>query len=117
VAEAHAQLTTIRQYEQLDLADRPGSGISGYNPRMAKVLVSLDDRLLERLDREAAARGLSRSALLAELAAKGLGEPMGPGARPGAHEALRKLDALFCAHGAGIKEDSTAAIRAERDAR
>ncbi len=46
---------------------------------MPKVLVSLDAQLLERLDREARERRVSRSAMLAELAAKGLGEPHWPG--------------------------------------
>jgi len=82
---------------------------------MAKVLVSLEDRLLERLDREAAARGLSRSALLAELAAKGLGEPMGPGARPKVGRALERIRELF--DGREPAEDSTATIRAMRDER
>jgi hypothetical protein len=80
---------------------------------MAKVLVSLDNRLLERLDREAAARGLSRSALLAELAAKGLGEPMGPGARPEVREALDRIRELF----RDVRDvDSTRIFREERDA-
>jgi len=80
---------------------------------MAKVLVSLDDRLLERLDREASARGLSRSALLAELAAKGLGAPMGPGARPEVREALDRIRELF----RDVRDvDSTRIFREERDA-
>lgn len=83
---------------------------------MAKVLVSLDDRLLARLDRTAAERGMSRSALLAEFAARGLGEPRGPGTRPEVREALSDLDELFAEAG-GPPEDSTDAIRSERDAR
>ena len=85
-------------------------------PAMAKVLVSLDDRLLARLDRVAADRGLSRSALLAELAARGLGESRGPGTQPEVRAALSDLDQLF-AEAEGPAEDSTATIRAERDAR
>lgn len=88
--------------------------ISGYTVVMVKVLVSLDTELVARLDREAAARGLSRSALLAELAAKGLALPVGPGLRPDVQRALREADALFAGQGG---EDSTAAIRAERDTR
>jgi metal-responsive CopG/Arc/MetJ family transcriptional regulator len=83
---------------------------------MVKVLVSLDDRLLARLDRLAAERGLSRSALLAEFAARGLGELRGPGTQPEVRAALSALDRLF-AEGEGPPEDSTATIRAERDAR
>jgi hypothetical protein len=81
---------------------------------MAKVLVSINDSLLRRIDRVAKARGLSRSAYLAELAERDATRREGPGARPGARRALRRLDALFAA---GPAEDSTAAIRAEREAR
>ena len=81
---------------------------------MTKVLVSLDDRLLERLDQEAAQRHMSRSALITELAAKGLGEPIGPGARPEVREALRQLQALGRKAPPG---DSTAWIREDRDSR
>ncbi len=81
---------------------------------MAKVLVSLDDRLLERLDHEAAHRGVSRSALIADLAAKGLGEPLGPGATPRAQAALRHIRELLRDAPPG---DSTPWFRAERDAR
>jgi hypothetical protein len=81
---------------------------------MAKVLISLDDRLLERIDREAGARRLSRSALLAELAAKGLGEPIGPGAGREVGEALATLRELF----RDVRDvDSTQIIREQRDAR
>ena len=38
-----------------------------------KILVSIDSALVERLDRVARARGLTRSALIAELAARQLG--------------------------------------------
>lgn len=79
-----------------------------------KVLVSLDEELVAQLDAEARQRGISRSALLAQLAAAGLGQPLGPGQRPGVRRALTALDQLFAGE-AG--EDSTAAIRAERDAR
>lgn len=82
---------------------------------MVKVLVSLDPGLLDRLDREARARGISRSALIAELAAKGLGEQLGPGARPEARQALQRIRGLFTGHEPA--EDSTAAIRAMRDER
>jgi hypothetical protein len=81
---------------------------------MAKVLVSLSDALLLRIDRIAKARGLSRSAYLAQLAERDLARSEGPGATPAAQRALARLDALFAA---GPAEDSTAAIREERDAR
>ena len=41
---------------------------------MSKILVSVDDKLLARIDRAASSAGLSRSAYLARLAARDLGE-------------------------------------------
>jgi hypothetical protein len=81
---------------------------------MAKVLVSFDDKLLRRIDRAAKASGLSRSAYLSELAENVPRGEGGPGRLPATQAALRKLDRLFDSSPA---EDSTAAIRAERDAR
>ena len=81
---------------------------------MAKVLVSLNDALLRQVDRLAKARGLSRSAYLAELAQRDVMRTEGPGTSRTARLALARLDALFAA---APVEDSTAAIRAERDAR
>ena len=82
---------------------------------MAKILVSIDDRLLERLDREAAALGISRSALIGRLTAAGLGEPVGPGAHPEVHAALDRLKELFRDEGDDV--DSTQVIREMRDSR
>jgi metal-responsive CopG/Arc/MetJ family transcriptional regulator len=81
---------------------------------MAKVLVSLNDALLRRVDRIAKARGLSRSAYLSELAERDAARSEGPGARRSARRALSRLDELFAS---GPAEDSTILIRAERDAR
>jgi hypothetical protein len=81
---------------------------------MAKVLVSLNDVLLRRIDRTAKSRGLSRSAYLAQLAEEDAGRSAGPGASPDVRRALKRLDELFAG---GASEDSTAAIRSERDAR
>lgn len=81
---------------------------------MAKVLVSIDDRLLRRIDRIAASRGLSRSAYLAELAERDAARALGSGATPSARAALRRIDRLFSDSPPG---DSTKAIRSERDAR
>lgn len=81
---------------------------------MAKVLVSLNDALLRRIDRIAKSRGLSRSAYLAELAERDAARSSGPGATPAARHALARLDELFTGSPA---DDSTVAIRAERDAR
>jgi hypothetical protein len=81
---------------------------------MPKVLVSFDGTLLRRIDRVAQARGLSRSAYLAELAQRDLARLAGPGRSPAARRALARLDELFATT---PSEDSTALIRAERDAR
>jgi Ribbon-helix-helix protein, copG family len=81
---------------------------------VAKVLVSLNDALLRRVDRIAKARGLSRSAYLGGLAERDIAHSEGPGSTPTARHALSRLDELFAG---GSVEDSTSAIRAERDAR
>ncbi len=81
---------------------------------MAKVLVSIDDKLLRRIDRAASASGRSRSAYLAQLAENAAAAASGPGKTAAARAALRRLDRLFSGAPAG---DSTAAIRAARDAR
>ena len=81
---------------------------------MAKVLVSLDDALLRRIDRAARAQGLSRSAYLARAAASDLARAAGPGRSSRSRRALARLDELFARAPAG---DSTATVRAERDAR
>jgi hypothetical protein len=78
---------------------------------MAKVLVSFDDSVLRRIDRAAKSRGLTRSAYLAELAQSD--ESISGQARRRA-SALHELDRLFADSPA---EESTAAIRAMRDAR
>jgi hypothetical protein len=80
----------------------------------SKVLVSLDSALLRRIDRLARSRGVSRSALIADLAERELRREVGPGADPRVHRAFRRLDELFADTPA---EDSTAVIRAMRDAR
>ena len=82
---------------------------------MSKILVSVDDKLLARIDSAARAAGLSRSAYLARLAERDLGESSGPGASRQARRAVRRLQDLFDAHPG--EEDATAAIRGDRDAR
>lgn len=81
---------------------------------MVKVLVSLNDVLLRRIDRVARSRGLSRSAYLAGLAERDAARSGGSGATPVARRSLAQLDELFGPSPAG---DSTAALRSERDAR
>lgn len=81
-----------------------------------KVLISLEDRLLRRIDRAARARGLSRSAYLAEIAAKDLGGQRGPGADPSVRAAMADVDELFRLNPVP-GEDMTLAIRRMRDER
>jgi predicted transcriptional regulator len=77
---------------------------------VAKVLISMPDDLLERIDREAAERRTSRSALLQEAARRELGWP-DPAALDAALERGRQALA-----GSGAFE-SAKLIRTERDAR
>lgn len=76
--------------------------------------MSLNEALLRRIDRIARSRGLSRSAYLAQLAERDAARSTGPGATPVTQGALARLDELFAGSPA---DDSTAAIRAARDAR
>lgn len=59
-----------------------------------RVLISIDDRLLERIDERADRLGLSRSAYLAQLADADLTGGTGPGADPTVRAALSELDNL-----------------------
>lgn len=60
-----------------------------------RVLISIDERLLERIDQACARRGVSRSAFLAQLAEAELTAASGPGADPQAKAALKAIDALL----------------------
>ena len=59
-----------------------------------RVLISIDDRLLARIDDACARRGLSRSGYLAQLAEADLVGGRGPGADPAVRAALEALDEL-----------------------
>jgi hypothetical protein len=83
--------------------------------RVRKILVSVDDRLLARIDRAARSAGLTRSGYLARLAAKELGIERGPGAAIQARRAAVTLERLF--EDRPPSEDATSAVRAERDSR
>jgi metal-responsive CopG/Arc/MetJ family transcriptional regulator len=91
------------------------AGISGYPAAMAKILVSIDDKLLRRIDRAARALGLTRSAYLSRIAARDVGAERGPGTDQRARRAMAQLDRLFQQQ--SHPEDATIAIRAERDSR
>lgn len=82
---------------------------------MAKVLVSMDEKLLAQVDQAARALGLTRSAYISRLAARYLGVARGPGRAPGARRAAAELDRLFASN--PMTGDTTEAVRAERDAR
>lgn len=60
-----------------------------------RVLISIDERLLARIDDACARRGMSRSAYLAQLADADLVGGIGPGARPEVRTALATLDGLI----------------------
>jgi metal-responsive CopG/Arc/MetJ family transcriptional regulator len=64
-----------------------------------RVLVSLDERLLTRIDDACARRGLTRSGYLAQLADADLVGGSGPGSRPEARAALATLDQLLAETG------------------
>ena len=84
---------------------------------MGKVLVSFDDDLVRRVDEEARAHGLSRSAFLTRAAQRELQHGKDNTLRR-RRRALKALDHLFASaprrESAG---DSTAEIRAARDKR
>jgi hypothetical protein len=82
---------------------------------VAKILVTIDDRLLGRIDEAARKAGLSRSAYLSKLASQQLGAELGPGADPRVGQAIERLRELF--RRMPVLEDATAAIRADRDSR
>ncbi len=82
---------------------------------MAKILVSIDDRLLKRIDAAVRKLGLSRSAYLARLAERALGTARGPGTDPRVRAALRATDKLFAEN--PTWGDSTELVRQMRDER
>ncbi len=82
---------------------------------MAKVLVSINDPLLALIDRAAGDAGLSRSAYLTRLAERAVLSTPGPGRNRKVRHALERVGRLFEAN--PVPEETTAAVRAERDAR
>ncbi len=81
-----------------------------------KVLVSVNERLLSRIDRVAKRRGLSRSAYLEGLAMADLADEKGPGADPSVRAAMASIDRLFRRNPVPA-EDFTLTIRRMRDER
>ena len=84
---------------------------------MAKVLVTIEDPLLKRIDRSVRERGLTRSAYLSELARRDLDAQIGPGADPAVHEAIRQLQTIFADLEVATDEDVTSLVRRMRDER
>jgi hypothetical protein len=60
-----------------------------------RVLISIDERLLARVDEACARRGLTRSRYLAQLADADLAGGTGPGTDPSVLAALASLDNLL----------------------
>ncbi|MDQ3149339.1 MAG: type II toxin-antitoxin system HicB family antitoxin [Chloroflexota bacterium] len=60
-----------------------------------RVLISIDERLLARIDNECARNGSKRSTYLAHLAERELQAASGPGITPMARAALAALDTLL----------------------
>jgi DNA-binding phage protein len=83
---------------------------------MAKVLVTIEDPLLRRIDRTARDRGLTRSAYLSELARDDLDRQRGPGADPEVRAAIARLRSL-AGDPVATTEDATALVRRMRDER
>jgi len=84
---------------------------------MTKILVSMDDQLLGRVDRSARRLGLSRSAYLARLAERDLGADAGPGRDPTVQRALADIDRLVKRNPPPSGLDLTGSIRKMRDSR
>ena len=59
-----------------------------------RVLISIDERLLGRIDDACARNGVTRSAYLAQLADADLVGGIGPGADPAVRSALSTIDGL-----------------------
>lgn len=81
-----------------------------------KVLLSIDERVLTRIDRAARRRGLTRSAYLQQLAVADLASEKGPGAERSVRVALASVDDLFKRNPVPA-EDLTLVIRRMRDER
>lgn len=60
-----------------------------------RVLISIDERLLARIDQVCARNGVKRSTYLAQLAERDLLAASGPGTTPTARAALAALDGLL----------------------
>jgi hypothetical protein len=60
-----------------------------------RVLISISDALLHRIDEERRSLGMTRSGYIAQLADERLIAARGPGADPAVQARLAEIDALF----------------------
>lgn len=60
-----------------------------------RVLISIDERLLRRIDDACARLGMTRSAFIAQSASRDLEGAAGPGEDPAVRAALASLDELI----------------------
>ena len=60
-----------------------------------RVLISIDERLLARIDDACDRLGMSRSAFIAQSASRDLDGSVGPGADPSVRTALATIDRLM----------------------
>jgi metal-responsive CopG/Arc/MetJ family transcriptional regulator len=74
-----------------------GCGVTGYTPGVAKVMISLPDELLARVDADAERHGLTRSAMLREYATAALEERSTQLAR-----GMRALEGRATDHGGDV---------------
>lgn len=84
---------------------------------MAKVLVTIEDKLLTAIDARATKLGVSRSRYLSDLAEHELGTAKGPGAAASSRLALRAIQELAKEAGVPQGEDYVKIIREMRDSR
>lgn len=82
---------------------------------MKKVLVTLDEDLLTRLDEEASRAGETRSGFLAHLLERQLSQLADPDRTERIHRAIEDARALVAKY--RVDEDATTTIRAMRDSR
>ena len=60
-----------------------------------RVLISISEELLDRIDEECRSLGVTRSGFIAQLADERLVAARGPGGDPAVRAALAEIDALF----------------------
>jgi len=91
--------------------------ISDSLKEMTKILVSVDEKLLARLDRAAKRAGLSRSAYLTRLVERDLASELGPGADPDVQKALADIQRMSRENPQPRGFDLVKEIRKMRDSR